>query len=67
MMFWTAGWHSLFSTWYRPGPDTCPSCGHVGAERRVTKSRGEYRRCLKCEHEFTVETAEEETPAQTDK
>jgi DNA topoisomerase-1 len=52
-----------FSTWYRPGPDTCPSCGHVGAERRVTKSRGEYRRCLKCEHEFTVE---EETPAQTD-
>jgi DNA topoisomerase-1 len=52
-----------FSTWFRPVPDTCPSCGHVGAERRVTKSRGEYRRCLKCENEFTVE---EESPASTE-
>ena len=46
-----------FSTWYRPVPDTCPACGHIGAERRVTKARGEYRKCLKCEHEFTVEGA----------
>jgi DNA topoisomerase-1 len=44
-----------FSTWYRPGPDTCPECGYVGAERRSTKGRGDYRRCLKCQAEFTVE------------
>ncbi len=43
-----------FSTWYRPAPDECPSCGYVGAEMRSTKARGDYRRCLKCEDEFTV-------------
>ena len=52
-----------FSTWYRPVPDTCPSCGHLGAERRTTKARGEYRRCLKCEHEFSVEEATTEATA----
>jgi DNA topoisomerase-1 len=50
-----------FSTWFRPGPDPCPECGFVGAEQRSTKAKGEFRRCLKCEHEFTVE--EEEAPA----
>jgi DNA topoisomerase-1 len=44
-----------FSTWYRPVPDECPECGYGGAEFRSTKARGEYRRCLKCENEFTVE------------
>ena len=44
-----------FSTWYRPTPVECPECGFVGAEQRSTKARGEYRRCLKCNHEFTVE------------
>jgi DNA topoisomerase-1 len=44
-----------FSTWYRPGPDVCPKCKYVGAERRQTKTRGDYRRCLKCEHEFSLE------------
>ncbi|MGD2134855.1 MAG: type I DNA topoisomerase [Gemmatimonadales bacterium] len=44
-----------FSTWHRPVPDTCPECGYVGAERRSTKARGEFRRCLKCQSEFTVE------------
>ncbi len=52
-----------FSSWYRPVPDTCPECGRIGAERRVTKTRGEYRKCLKCEHEFTVEGETAETPA----
>jgi DNA topoisomerase-1 len=46
-----------FSSWHRPVPDVCPACGNLGAERRVTKVRGEFRRCLKCEHEFTVEVA----------
>jgi len=52
-----------FSTWYRPVPDTCPECGHVGAERRVSKARGEYRKCLKCQHEFTVEGVASDTAA----
>ncbi len=44
-----------FSTWYRPVPDTCPSCGYVGAEKRSSKARGEYRRCVACEHKFEIE------------
>ncbi len=44
-----------FSTWYRPVAERCPECGFEGAEQRSTKTRGDYRRCLKCEHEFTVE------------
>jgi DNA topoisomerase-1 len=46
-----------FSTWHPPVPDECPSCGKVGAEQRMTKARGEFRRCLHCEHEFQVEEA----------
>jgi DNA topoisomerase-1 len=49
-----------FSTWHRPVPDACPECGYVGAEKRSTKARGEYRKCLKCAHEFAVP---EGTPA----
>ncbi len=52
-----------FSTWYRPVPDTCPECGYVGAETRATKARGEFRRCLKCAHEFTVAESAAETVA----
>jgi DNA topoisomerase-1 len=44
-----------FSTWYRPVPAPCPQCGFVGVERRSTKARGEYRRCLKCATEFAAE------------
>jgi DNA topoisomerase I len=44
-----------FSTWYRPVPETCPECGYVGVEKRQTKGRGDYRRCLKCAHEFSAE------------
>lgn len=53
-----------FSTWYRPVPDTCPECGYVGAEQRSTKTRGEFRRCLKCEAEFMVEDAPAESTAE---
>ncbi len=53
-----------FSTWYRPVPDVCPSCGNVGAEQRVSKARGEYRRCLKCEDEFEVEGQVAESTAE---
>jgi DNA topoisomerase-1 len=51
-----------FSTWYRPVPETCPQCGHVGVEQRSTKTRGAYRRCLACGHEFQTEEVEQEAP-----
>ncbi|MDH5643346.1 MAG: type I DNA topoisomerase, partial [Gemmatimonadota bacterium] len=50
-----------FSSWYEPRADTCPECKKVGAEVRTSKAKGEFRRCLHCEHEFDVEeTAGEE-------
>jgi DNA topoisomerase-1 len=55
-----------FSTWYRPVAERCPECGFEGAEQRSTKTRGDYRRCLKCEHEFTVdEEAPEEAASES--
>ena len=49
---------SDFTTWHAPVPEKCPSCGNVGAEKRSTKARGEYLRCLKCEHQFSAEETE---------
>ena len=49
-----------FSTWYRPVPERCPQCGYVGAEQRSTKVRGDYRRCVKCGHEFAAQPAQED-------
>ncbi|HTS87370.1 MAG TPA: type I DNA topoisomerase [Gemmatimonadales bacterium] len=48
-----------FSTWNRPVPDTCPSCGWVGMEKRVNKAEGETRTCLKCQHKLVVLEPEE--------
>jgi DNA topoisomerase-1 len=48
-----------FSTWNRPVADTCPHCGWLGMEKRVSKARGETRVCLKCQHEVVVMEAEE--------
>jgi DNA topoisomerase-1 len=47
-----------FTTWHRPVPVVCPSCGWIGAEARETKARGAYRKCLKCGTEFAPEAAE---------
>jgi DNA topoisomerase-1 len=44
-----------YSTWYEPLPETCPKCKKEGVERRSSKVRGEYRRCIRCEHEFDAE------------
>jgi len=52
-----------FSTWYRPVPDTCPDCRNLGAEKRFTKGRGEYRRCLKCQTEWGAPEGAEATVA----
>ncbi|HKI94223.1 MAG TPA: type I DNA topoisomerase, partial [Gemmatimonadales bacterium] len=49
-----------YSTWCRPVAVACPECGFVGAEQRSTKTRGEFRKCMKCEADFT---ADEGAPA----
>ncbi|MGH7703910.1 MAG: type I DNA topoisomerase [Gemmatimonadales bacterium] len=43
-----------FSTWNRPVAETCPTCGWVGMEKKVSKAKGETRTCLKCGHESVV-------------
>jgi len=34
--------------------EICPECGYLGAEMKRNKTRGEYRRCLKCANEWDV-------------
>ncbi|HEX7121992.1 MAG TPA: type I DNA topoisomerase [Gemmatimonadaceae bacterium] len=48
-----------FVCWDKPVKETCPECGYVGAEAKRNKTRGEYRRCLKCGNEWDVATPEE--------
>lgn len=43
-----------FVAWDKPVPEVCPECGFVGAEAKLTKARGAYRRCLKCANEWDV-------------
>jgi DNA topoisomerase-1 len=43
-----------FSTWNRPVPETCPSCGWLGMEKKISKADGESRTCLKCGHYIVV-------------
>ncbi len=48
-----------FSTWNRPVVETCPSCGWVGMEKKISKAEGETRTCLKCQHRVVVMDVEE--------
>jgi DNA topoisomerase-1 len=48
-----------FVVWDKPVPETCPECGYVGAEAKSNKTRGAYRKCLKCQNEWDVEKVEE--------
>jgi DNA topoisomerase-1 len=52
-----------FVCWDRPVPEPCPECGNIGAEAKHTKTRGDYRRCLKCGNEWDVAPAEAEAVA----
>jgi DNA topoisomerase-1 len=46
-----------YSTWNKPVPVPCPSCGFVGMEELKSKTTGETtRKCLKCGHQVTVES-----------
>jgi DNA topoisomerase I len=48
-----------FSTWNRPVSETCPACGWLGMEKKVSKADGESRACLKCGHKLVVAEPEE--------
>jgi DNA topoisomerase-1 len=43
-----------FVCWDRPVKETCPECGFEGAEAKSNKTRGEYRKCLKCANEWAA-------------
>ena len=49
-----------FVCWDKPVPEKCPECGYVGAEMKSNKTRGEYRKCVKCGNEWDVASAEPE-------
>lgn len=49
--------------WDKPVAEKCPECGFLGAESKRNKTRGEYRRCLKCGNEWDVEAVEAEAVA----
>ncbi|MBX9928369.1 MAG: type I DNA topoisomerase [Gemmatimonadaceae bacterium] len=48
-----------FVCWDKPVAEPCPDCGNVGAEAKSNKTRGHYRKCLKCANEWTVEAPAE--------
>ena len=41
-----------FVAWNKPVAETCPECGYVGAEMKFNKTRGDFRKCLKCGNEW---------------
>jgi DNA topoisomerase-1 len=49
-----------FVIWDKPVNETCPECGYVGAEAKQNKTRGQYRKCLRCANEWDVAVSEEE-------
>ena len=54
-----------FVAWNKPVNEKCPECGFVGAEMKSTKTRGDYRKCMKCGNEWEAPKAPEteEAPA----
>ena len=48
-----------FVAWNKPVSETCPDCGYLGAEMKFTKTRGDFRKCLKCGNEWDVAPAPE--------
>jgi DNA topoisomerase-1 len=52
-----------FVVWDKPVTETCPECGYVGAESKANKTRGAYRKCVKCGNEWDVPEAQEPAEA----
>ena len=44
-----------FVCWDKPMLEKCPECGNIGAEAKSNRTRGSFRRCLKCANEWAVE------------
>ena len=51
-----------FVCWDKPVKESCPECGFVGAEAKSNKTRGDYRKCLKCQNEWAAPEAAEIAP-----
>jgi DNA topoisomerase-1 len=49
-----------FVIWNKPVAEKCPECGYIGAEMKFTKTRGDFRKCLKCGNEWDVTAPEGE-------
>ena len=49
-----------FVCWDKPVPEKCPECGYVGAEMKSNKTRGEFRKCVKCGNEWDAASPEPE-------
>src|SRR5215211_3390825 len=49
-----------FVCWDKPVPEKCPECGYIGAEMKSNKTRGEFRKCVKCGNEWDVASPEPE-------
>jgi len=49
-----------FVCWDKPVPEKCPECGYLGAEMKSNKTRGEFRKCVKCGNEWDVVSPEPE-------
>jgi DNA topoisomerase-1 len=48
-----------FVVWDKPVADACPDCAYVGAEAKANKTRGHFRKCLKCGNEWDVPTPDD--------
>ena len=44
----------------KPVPEQCPECGYLGAEMKSNKTRGEFRKCVKCGNEWDIARQEPE-------
>jgi DNA topoisomerase-1 len=54
-----------FVAWNKPVSEECPECHYIGAEMKFTKTRGDFRKCLKCGNEWDVPSpAEPAEPAE---
>ena len=43
-----------FVCWDKPMSEPCPECANIGVEAKSNRTRGSYRRCLKCANEWGV-------------
>jgi DNA topoisomerase-1 len=48
-----------FVAWNKPVSEICPECGYLGAEMKTNKTRGDFRKCLKCGNEWDAPTTED--------